>query len=310
MAFDQRELRSFLAVVDHGSLGRAADAACMTQPALSRLIGTMEERLGQPLFDRHSKGMALTAAGELLTPHARLLLFEMQQAVGELDALRGLGTGRVRIGAVAAVTRTILPGAITRLLELAPALQVSVLDAPDDQLATALADRDIDLMIAPPLAPHADIWPIAECDAGDFYAAFSAATHPLAAMAEVTMQQVLAESWAMPPPGGAPRMLFERHVTEAGGPLPRVALETNSIGVMLACVTASRLLGWLPYPLLVGDIQRGAVVALQVPALSIERRFFVYTRRRGSLAPAARQLLAVLPLKATVTPDEKAEFQC
>lgn len=307
MAFDQRELRSFLAVVDHGSLGRAADAACMTQPALSRLIGTMEERLGQPLFDRHSKGMALTAAGELLTPHARLLLFEMQQAVGELDALRGLGTGRVRIGAVAAVTRTILPGAIARLLDLAPALQVKVLDAPDDQLVTALANRDIDLMIAPPLAPHPGIWPIAECDDGDFYAVFAAAAHPLAAIGEVTTQQALSESWAMPPPGGTPRMLFERHVLAAGGPLPNVAVETNSIGVMVACVAASRLLGWLPYPLLEGDIQRGAVVALSVPALLVERRFFVYTRRRGSVAPAARQLLAVLPLKAAITPDEKAE---
>ena len=307
MAFDQRELRSFLAVVDHGSLGRAADAAFMTQPALSRLIGTMEQRLGQPLFERHSKGMALTAAGELLTPHARLLLFEMQQAVGEIDALRGLGTGRVRIGAVAAVTRTILPGAIAKLLDLAPALQVNVLDAPDDQLVTALADREIDLMIAPPLAPHPDIWPIAECDDGDFYAVFAAATHPLAAVGDVTMQQVLSESWAMPPAGGAPRMLFERHVTEAGGPLPHVGVETNSIGVMLACVAASRLLGWLPYPLLEGDIQRGAVVALRAPALTVERRFFVYTRRRGSLAPAARQLLAVLPLKSVVSPDEKPD---
>jgi DNA-binding transcriptional LysR family regulator len=297
MAFDQRELRSFLAVVDHGSLGRAADAAFMTQPALSRLIGTMEQRLGQPLFERHSKGMALTAAGELLTPHARLLLFEMQQAVGEIDALRGLGTGRVRIGAVAAVTRTILPGAIASLLDLAPGLQVNVFDAPDDQLVTALADREIDLMIAPPLPPHPDIWPIAECDDGDFFTVFAAAAHPLAALDAVTIEQVLAESWAMPPAGGAPRMLFERHVNAAGGALPNVAIETNSIGVMVACVAASRLLGWLPYPLLEGDIQRCAVIALHVPALAVERRFFVYTRRRGSLAPAARQLLAVLPLK-------------
>jgi len=99
-------------------------------------------------------------------------------------------------------------------------------------------------------------------------------------------------------------MLFERRVTEAGGPLPHVGVETNSIGVMLACVAASRLLGWLPYPLLEGDIQRGAVVALRVPALTVERRFFVYSRRRGSLAPAARQLLAVLPLKGGVAPGE------
>jgi len=171
-------------------------------------------------------------------------------------------------------------------------------------LVTALADREIDLMIAPPLPPHPDIWPIAECDDGDFYAVFAAAGHPLAAIGDVTMQQVLSQSWAMPPVGGAPRMLFERRVTEAGGPLPHVGVETNSIGVMLACVAASSLLGWLPYPLLEGDIERGALVALRVPALTVERRFFVYTRRRGSLAPAARQLLAVLPLKGGAAPGE------
>ena len=161
MAFDQRELRAFLAVVDRGSLGRAAEAAFLTQPALSRLIGEMERRFGQPLFDRHSKGMAPTAAGETLIPHARLLLFEMEQASDALDALRGLGRGRLRVGAVAAVARTMLPGMVAALLDMASGLHIDLLDAPEDRLVQALAGREIDVAIAPELAPHPDIWPMA-----------------------------------------------------------------------------------------------------------------------------------------------------
>jgi len=77
MTFDRRDLSAFLAVVDCGSLGRAALVVNMTQPSLSRRIRELEIRLGSPLFERHSKGMALTAAGETLLDHARLLVFEM-----------------------------------------------------------------------------------------------------------------------------------------------------------------------------------------------------------------------------------------
>lgn len=296
MAFDQRELRAFLAVVDRGSLGRAAEAAFMTQPALSRLIGEMERRFGQPLFDRHSKGMAPTAAGETLIPHARLLLFEMEQATSALDALRGLGRGRLRVGAVAAVARTVLPGAVAALLDMAPGLHIDLLDAPEDRLVQALAGREIDVVIAPELAPQADIWPMAELAYTDTYTAFAAARHALAGAKEVPLNAALGQRWVMPEIGSTPRMLFHRLVTAQGEALPDVALETASIGTMLATVAASTLLGWLPMPLLRAEMERGTVVPIPVKALEIERRFYVYTRRRGSLIAAARRLFELLPL--------------
>ncbi|MFD2782692.1 LysR family transcriptional regulator [Novosphingobium pokkalii] len=89
MDFDERHLRAFLAVAETGSLGRAAAVVNLTQPSLSRMIQAMEQRLGHKLFERQSKGMALTAAGEILLPHARLLAFEMRAARDQLDALRG-----------------------------------------------------------------------------------------------------------------------------------------------------------------------------------------------------------------------------
>ena len=73
MAFDLYQLNAFTTVVETGSLGRAALALNVTQPALSRTIKRLEEHVGAPLFERHSKGMQLTDIGRALLPHATLL---------------------------------------------------------------------------------------------------------------------------------------------------------------------------------------------------------------------------------------------
>ena len=103
MTLDIRLLTAFLTIVQTGSLGRAAQALHVTQPALSRSIKQLEEKVGVPLFERHSKGMLLTQYGQALLPHARLLQEESALAVKEIDALRGLSKGTVRVGAIASV---------------------------------------------------------------------------------------------------------------------------------------------------------------------------------------------------------------
>lgn len=296
MTFDERNLRAFLAVVDCGSLGRAAIAVNMTQPALSRLIRDMEVRLGLPLFERHSKGMALTTAGEGFVPHARLLSFEMEQAAEAFDALKGLRRGTVRLGAVAAVTRSVVPKAAARLLKEAPALRIDMLEAPDGELVDALASRRIDLMIAAELPRHEEIMPIAECRFDDVYTVFCSASHPLARHGDADLERVLAESWIMPKAGSTPRILFERLIRQAGHDLPVITVETGSVGAQVSFVAQGRLLGWLPHPLIESELATGTIRLLTISELTIHRRFFVYRRRRGLLPTAARQLLKFLPL--------------
>jgi DNA-binding transcriptional LysR family regulator len=296
MAFDSRQLRGFLAVVDHGSVGRAATAVNMSQPALSRLLGEMEARLDQRLFERHSKGMALAAAGETLVPHARLLLFEMEQAQDALDALRGLKRGTARIGAVATIARSILPDAVGKLLRAAPGVRVELMERPDDQLVTALLRRELDLIIAASVGTSEGVTAIAECRYDDVYAIFCAADHPLAQEAEPTLAMLLRERWVMPAVGATPRDLFEATVKAAGGSAPEVAVETGSLDAMVSFVARTGLLGWLPRPLLGGALALGGIRILNVPALAIRRRFFVYRRQRGLLPPAAVHLLDALPL--------------
>ena len=72
MAVDHRALNAFLNVARLGSVGAAATALSLTQPAVSRTLRKLEQQLGVQLFLRHSTGMELTAFGQSLLPHAAL----------------------------------------------------------------------------------------------------------------------------------------------------------------------------------------------------------------------------------------------
>ncbi len=99
-----RHLRYFLAVVEHGSVSRAADQVLVAQPALSRQIRRLESELGFPLFDRGTGRLLLTPAGRSFLPIARDLL---ARASAAREAATALATGQVSQLTVAAPVTTI-----------------------------------------------------------------------------------------------------------------------------------------------------------------------------------------------------------
>ena len=201
----------------------------------------------------------------------------------------------MRLGAVAALTRSVVPRAMARLLRAAPSLRLALLDAPQGTLTEALLSRQIDLMIAPDLPDHPDILRISQCQFDDVFTVFCSTQHPLARSSDVDLDRALRESWVMPQRGSTPRALFDGLVLKAGRALPDVAIETSSVGAQIACVVHGRVLGWLPHPLIGSEIGNGTVKLLTIPELSLHRRFFVYRRSRGLLPEAARRFLDMLP---------------
>ena len=81
MALEPRQLRAFLAIVQTGSLGRAAQELHLTQPALSRVVKQMENQLRVQLFERRTTGMELTSFGKALLPYATHLTEEADLAI-------------------------------------------------------------------------------------------------------------------------------------------------------------------------------------------------------------------------------------
>lgn len=283
MTFDRRDLGAFLAVVDCGSLGRAALVMNMTQPSLSRRIRELETRLGSPLFERHSKGMALTAAGETLLDHARLLAFEMEQAENALAELNGMQRGKLRLGAVAAVCRDAVPRALAAMAREFPDISIDLFEAPDGELAEALLERRLDLVVASGMLEDDDIEAVGDFPLTDRFVPCSRGGRN----EDPDIDDLLGRPWVMLRRGRSPRQLFEELVLAAGRTLPRIAIETNSVGAQIALVANSDLLGWLPTRLVSSEVAAGVLRLHPVPELTLERTFRIYRRRRAILGKPA-----------------------
>src|SRR3712207_3173908 len=115
--------RIFRAVVRHGSVSAAARALGYTQSAVARQIAALEIDLGSRLLERRARGVVPTDAGHCLLPHAEAILDRLVTVHSELEALRGLGAGRVRVGAFPTAMAALVPRAIASFREAYPAVE-------------------------------------------------------------------------------------------------------------------------------------------------------------------------------------------
>ncbi|PYE23411.1 LysR family transcriptional regulator [Rhizobium sp. PP-CC-3A-592] len=97
---DIRRLKSFIVIVDTGSITRAADILHVAQPALSQQLASLEEHFGQKLLLRSQQGVSMTDAGHAVYRHAQIILRQMDQAQADASAAGNSLAGRVSVGLV------------------------------------------------------------------------------------------------------------------------------------------------------------------------------------------------------------------
>ena len=92
------QLRYFLRVAERGNFTRAAEELMISQPALSRSIQKLEDELGQPVFERKTRSLALTEAGKLLQSRAQQILSLIEDTKAEISD--DGQSGQIRVGAI------------------------------------------------------------------------------------------------------------------------------------------------------------------------------------------------------------------
>lgn len=291
MPFDLQQLRAFVVIVASGSLGRASAELNITQPALSRTIKRLEEAVGSPVFERHSKGMQLTDIGASLLPHATLLLRESDIAREEIAAMQGLAKGTVRVGAVGSIACMLLPQAIEGVLRKWPNLQVRAVEGVWDRLAEALLKHDVDLALAAEVPDTDDIVAIKDCRWQDTTYVVAASQHPLRRKRRLGLEDLMEASWAIPPRGTGPYEHMEQVFASHGMGMPAVAVETRSIILLKSLVTRSGFLSWLAESIYDADRQAGLMEALPLPGVVGKRTLTAYRRRHGILPGPTVKLL-------------------
>ncbi|MGW5724830.1 LysR substrate-binding domain-containing protein [Nocardia beijingensis] len=151
MDFDLRTLRYFLALADERHFGRAAARVHIAQPALSQQIKQLETQLGIQLFDRSTRRVEITAAGERFTEHARRIEAACARATEDMAAFARGSAGRVSVGFIGTATYDVLPR-LTRMVRTElPHIDLRVRgELLSPQLLDGLATGEYDLALIRP----------------------------------------------------------------------------------------------------------------------------------------------------------------
>ncbi|MER6026183.1 LysR family transcriptional regulator [Streptomyces sp. NPDC001851] len=201
MDLEVRHLRVICAIAEAGSLTRAAASLCMTQPGLSAQLRRIEAMLGGPIFDRGQAGAVPTALGELVLPRARAILPGIDGLLSDTARAARCGTapGCVRLGSVGAplladlvvATRELIPGVDVRTrCHYSPSPLVDDLSAGRLE-AAVLGDSP-----GYELAPREGV--VLRAVVTEPVFALLPSAHPLAGREEVSLEELIAEDWAMP----------------------------------------------------------------------------------------------------------------
>lgn len=140
-------LEAFLAVARYGSVTGAARALGFTQSAVSRQVATLEAQTGTRLFDRLARGVTLTDEGRCLLPHAEAVVGRLVTARRDLDALRGLGAGRLRVGAFPTALAALVPRALAAFRRAHPGVSLALAEGRTPALLEHLRSGDADVAV-------------------------------------------------------------------------------------------------------------------------------------------------------------------
>ena len=148
-------LEVFRTVARHGSITAAARSLQYTQSAVSRQVAVLEAELDVVLFDRLSRGVVLTEEGQCLLPHAEAMLDRLTTAQRDIEAIRGLGSGRLRVGAFPTAVAALVPRALAAFRDEHPEVGLSLVEGRTPALLDRLLAGDADVVVvsAPPDRP-------------------------------------------------------------------------------------------------------------------------------------------------------------
>ncbi len=236
MTPELRHLRYFVTVADEGNFTRAAQRLHIAQQSLSQQIKALEAQLGVTLFDRHSRGVALTAVGTVLLREARPVLAQAERAA---DAVRRAARGEqgdLRVGFLSSVANYLMPPVVRMFGSKQPTIALRAEDVPIAGLVAGIREGRIDAGLSrPPLVDDL----ATEVVLREPVAAVLPEGHPLADRDELTLAELADEPWVLTPRASWPpwHRKYDADFARAGY-RPRVVQRGASPQNLLALVAA------------------------------------------------------------------------
>lgn len=245
-----RSIEAFISAYTGRSMTQASQKLHLTQPALTKMIQTLESELGISLFIRGARGIEPTAHADAFFPRAKRILAELDAAQDEFAALTGGQTGRLRVGSDSYVAAEMLPTAVTNVLQSVPDLKIEIVTGTSDHLATAIEDGDLDFFVTS-VSRSVNLTDLVTISIlQERYCVVARANHPLTSGNGVTLADIAEYPWINIGDNFALSSNIVPIFEQMGVRLPKKIVETDSISYLVAHLLRSDSLSYQPSRLL------------------------------------------------------------
>jgi LysR family transcriptional regulator, pca operon transcriptional activator len=285
-------LRAVDAVATHGSLLKASAALGISQPALTKGLHELEELLQLRLFDRHPRGMRLTAAGVVFVRSARRMLAELRRLDEELDELSGPG-GTIALGALPVAAAGVLPGALARLKATRPDIKVRLRQGRTEELLPLLASGELDLIVGRLYQPAVPDGFAREPLWTEPISVLARAGHPVFSCEWTSVEELRRYDLVLPTVTQRVGQEIE-HLLSLLGLEPTTSLRSTSYGFIREMLLATDLISVMPRLMMAGDLLRGTLRVVPLPIPAPDRPAGLILPRDRALPQAGRAFVECL----------------
>jgi len=298
MNIDLRQCRHVLALDQHRSFARAADALGLTQPALTRSLQVLEKSIGARLFDRNRTRVEPTPVGERLIERARLLVNQAHDIEQDLQQMLGLEVGLLRIGAGPYPADLSVGTAVGRLVLRHPALMVDLSVADWSELIRRVASGELELAIADTGVAEQDDRLVVESLPRHQLNFFCRAGHPLASRAALSLEELRQHplvGTSLPPQMAAlaaKNKMGMRANLPSGITAPEIRVDTFALARRI--VMESDAVGGAVSSQIQDSVARGELVMLPLELPWLKTNYGIIRLANRTPSPAALAFMEIL----------------
>ena len=288
--YSLKQIQTFIEVTRQGSVSKAAEKLCVTQPAVSMHIRQLEEAFGVALVEAQGRGIRLTDAGRTFAGRANVVMAELHELESLMAEYAGAQKGRIAL-AVGSTAKYFVPMLLMRFSRLYPDIEVRLHIENRESVLGMLERSEADLVIMG-RAPR-NMTTQAAAFATNPMAIVAAPSHALAGRKNLPFSVLADYAFVMRESGSGTRAAMERLFALHEVPL-KVAMEMPSNETIKQAVMAGMGLSFLSLRTLRQELAGGYLVQLDINGMPIVGQWFVTHMASKTLSPAARAFKAFL----------------
>jgi DNA-binding transcriptional LysR family regulator len=286
------DLHVLMAVIQAGSMSKAAALLNTGQPAISRSIADLEYAFGLRLLDRSRRGVTPTEYGRALLDGGTAVFDDLRRTVKHVEFLADPTVGTVRLGCNPFLAATFVSSIVDRLTFRYPRIVFELVTGYVERLHGQLTERNVDLLIARRSGPIPDDRMDFEFLFDETYSITVGAQNPWARRRKVGLAELVNETWVLPPPTSTLGSVVTDAFRGADLEYPRTAVIAEPAEVRMTLLATGRFISIFPDSVLTFSPKHPELKVLPIKQALSRVPVGIVTLKNRTIGPLAQLIIS------------------